>query len=328
MLTYVENLDGALNRASFELLTKAREVAGTYGGRVYSALLSAEDDPRREAGEVVARGADVVLVYRVEKRQLPNYLLHAQALASAIQRTRPALVLVSATPWGRSLAPRVAARLGLGLTADCLDVFVDESGEVVQVRPAFTGNIVAHIKTSTSPVMATVRPGVLPQPEPDYGRRGEVVVVDEQLSSPEGLEVIGLSRVKSVKLSEASVIVAVGRGLKRREDIKLFEELARILGGEVAVSKPLVDSGWFEKDRQVGFSGNVVRPRVYFAFGISGAPQHIAGMRDSEFVISVNIDPSAPIAKHSDIFVIGDMYEVARKLVEELKAFKSNTRSL
>ena len=318
-LVYVENINGRLNPSSFELLTKAREVADAFSGKVYAVLLSAGDDPSREAREAIARGADAALVYRVEKKLLPNYLLHADALASAIRKTRPALVLVTATPWGRSFAPRVAARLGIGLTADCLDIFVDEAGEIVQVRPAFTGNIIAHVKTASTPVMATVRPGVLPPPKPDYGRSGEVVVVDYSIPPPEGLEVLGLSREKSVKLSEASVIVAVGRGLKKREDVKLFEKLAEILGGEVAVSKPLVDNGWFEKERQVGFSGNVVRPKVYFAFGISGAPQHIAGMRNSEFVISVNIDPSAPIAKYSDIFVVGDMYEVARKLVNKLK---------
>jgi len=323
VLVYVENISGRPNAASFELLTKAREIADAFGGKVYSVMLSAEEDPSKEAREVIARGSDVVLVYRVSRELLPNYLLHAQALTSAIHRTRPALVLVSATPWGRSLAPRVAARLGIGLTADCLDVFVDEEGEIVQVRPAFTGNIIAHIKTSSSPVMTTVRPGVFPRPKPNYERRGEVVLVDEPLAPPEGLEVLGLSRERSVRLSEASVIVAVGRGLKRREDVTLFEELAKILGGEVAVSKPLVDSGWFEKERQVGFSGNIVRPKVYFAFGISGAPQHIAGMRDSELVISVNVDPSAPIAKYSDIFVVGDMYEIAQKLVDRLKAFKS-----
>ncbi|MCD6357207.1 MAG: electron transfer flavoprotein subunit alpha/FixB family protein [Thermoproteales archaeon] len=323
VLVYVENINSRLNTSSFELLTKAREVADAFSGRVYSVLLSAGDDPFREAREVIARGSDVAIVYRVERELLPNYLLHAEALTSAIRRTRPALVLVSATPWGRSLAPRVAARLGVGLTADCLDVYVDESGEIVQVRPAFTGNIIAHIKTSSSPVMATIRPGVFSPPKPDYSRSGEVILADEPLTPPEGLEVVGLSRERSVRLSEASVIVAVGRGLRRREDVALFEELAKILGGEVAVSKPLVDSGWFEKERQVGFSGNIVRPRVYLAFGISGAPQHIAGMRDSEFVISVNIDPSAPMARHSDIFVVGDMYEIAQKLVNRLKAFKS-----
>ena len=322
MLTYAENVDGELNPASLELLSKAREIASARGGKVYSVLVAASENAR-EVRELAARGADVLLVYRVSGDQLRNYLLHAEALARAIAKAKPGLVLVSATPWGKSVAPRVAARLGLGLTADCLDVYVDETGDIVQVRPAFTGNLIAHIKTATSPVMATVRPGVFPKPAPDYSRRPEAVVVEDLPASPPGLEVLGPSRRKSVNLSEASVVVAVGRGLKRREDVSLFAELAKILGGEYAVSKPLVDAGWFEKERQVGFSGNVVKPKVYFAFGISGAPQHIAGMRDSECVIAVNTDPSAPIAKHSDIFVVGDMYEVTRKLLEKLKTFKS-----
>jgi len=322
VLTYVENVDGKLNPASLELLSKAGEIVRARGGKVYSVLVAASENSQ-EFRELAACGVDVLLVYKVGKDRLCDYLLHAEALAHAIRRVNPALVLVSATPWGRSFAPRVAARLGLGLTADCLDVYVDEAGDIVQVRPAFTGNLIAHIKTVTSPAMATVRPGVFPKPTPDYSRRFEAVVLEELPVYPSGLEVLGPSRRKSVSLSEASVVVAVGRGLRKKEDISLFMELAETLGGEYAVSKPLVDAGWFEKERQVGFSGNTVKPKVYLAFGISGAPQHIAGMKDSECVVAVNIDPSAPIAKYSDVFVVGDMYEVARRLLKRLKAFKS-----
>ena len=321
VLTYVENVNGKLNPASLELLSKAREVARAGSGKVYSLLVATSENPR-EFRELAARGVDVLLVYRVGEDWLCDYLLHAEALAHAIRKVNPALVLVAATPWGRSFAPRVAARLGLGLTADCLDVYVDEAGDIVQVRPAFTGSLIAHIKTVTSPAMATIRPGVFPEPTPDYSRRFEAVVVEELPVRSSGLEVLGPSKGKSVSLSEASVIVAVGRGLRKKEDISLFMELAKTLGGECAVSKPLVDAGWFEKERQVGFSGNIVKPKVYLAFGISGAPQHIAGMKDSESVVAVNSDPSAPIAKFSDIFVVGDMYEVARRLLERLKAFK------
>jgi len=324
VLTYVENVGGKLNAASLELLTKAKEIAATRGGKVYSVLVAASENSQ-EIREVAACGAEVILVYKVDESQLHNYLLHAEALMHAIMRVKPALVLVSATPWGRSLAPRVAARLGLGLTADCLDVYIDEAGDIVQVRPAFTGNLIAHIKTSTLPVMATIRSGVFPRPKPDYSRSCEAIIREELQKHTSGLEVLGLSRRKAVSLSDASVIVAVGRGLRKKEDVSLFGEIARLLGGEYAVSKPLVDAGWFEKERQVGFSGNIVKPKVYFAFGISGAPQHIAGMRDSECVIAANTDPSAPIAKYSDIFVVGDMYEVAQRLLERLKALNSRT---
>jgi electron transfer flavoprotein alpha subunit len=322
VLTYVENIGGKVNPASLELFSKARELASARGGKVYSVFVTALENSQ-ELKELAAFGADVLLVYKVSESQLSNYLLHAEALTRAIRRVEPAVVLVSATPWGRSVAPRVAARLGLGLTADCLDVYMDEAGDIVQVRPAFTGNLIAHIKTVTSPVMATIRPGVFPRPQPNSSRSLEAVVVEELPAQSSGLEVLGPSKEKAVSLSDASVIVAVGRGLRKREDVSLFRELARMLGGEYAVSKPLVDTGWFEKERQVGFSGNIVKPKVYFAFGISGAPQHIAGMKDSECVVAVNTDPSAPIARYSDIFVVGDMYEVAQEILEKLKAFKS-----
>jgi electron transfer flavoprotein alpha subunit len=321
VLTYVENISGRLNTASLELLSKAREIANARGGKVCSVLVSVTETPR-ETKEVVACGADALLIYKVNETLLLNYLLHVEALTRAIMKMKPRLVLVSATPWGRSVAPRVAARLGLGLTADCLDVYIDEAGDIVQVRPAFTGNLIAHIKTTTSPAMATIRPGAFPRPKPDCSRGYEAIVIEELAFSPSRLEVLGRSREKSVSLPDANVIVAVGRGLRKREDISLFRELAELLGGEYAVSKPLVDAGWFEKERQVGFSGNIVKPKLYIAFGISGAPQHIAGMKDSECVIAVNSDPSAPIAKYSDIFVVSDMYEIAQKLLERLKTLK------
>ncbi len=322
---YVENYGRGPSKASFELLGKAREIAAKIGGFVHAIVLL-DKEVEKCADVLVAYGADEVIVYRVEDRELPNLLIHKCSLVDAIKQLMPKLVLFPATPWGRSLAPRVAASIGAGLTADCLDVYVDDSGDIVQVRPAFTGNIIAHIKTITHPVMTTVRPGVFPVPKPDFSRKGRVIekVLNSNMcpSAKEGYRVLGLSREKKVRIQEARVIVSIGRGVKSREDIKLFEELAKELGAQLACSKPLVDAGWMEKDFQVGFSGNIVKPKVYIALGISGAPQHIAGMKDSDFVISVNTDPSAPIARYSNIFVVGDMYEFAKKLLDAVRTLK------
>ena len=320
ILVYAENYSGSINRASFELLGKARELIPKVGGDVYAAVVTNKESVERHSKELVAFGADKVIVYTVEEMLLPNPVVHRAALINAISYAKPKLVLVPATPWGRSIAPRVAAAIGTGITADCLDVYIDENGDVVQVRPAFTGNIIAHIKTLTNPVMATVRPGVFPLPQPRYDRKGEVIVRDVGVPNADRVKVLGVSKRKAVKLSEAEVIVAIGRGVKSKEDVKLFEELAKALKAQLACSRPLVDMGWMERDRQVGFSGSIVKPKLYIALGISGAPQHIAGMKDSKYIIAVNIDQSAPIVKYSDLVVIGDIYDIAKKLLHALKS--------
>ena len=322
VLVYAENYSGRIHRASFELLGKARELLPRISGELFAVTVTSENKAEEYSRELIAYGADKVVEYVVEENHLTNPLIHRNALIDAIEYIKPKLVLVPATPWGRSIAPRVAASIGTGITADCLDVYVDDEGNIVQVRPAFTGNIIAHIKTLTNPVITTVRPGVFQVPSPDYGRKGEALIRSIEASGADKLRVLRVARVKTVKLSEADVIVSIGKGVRSREDIKLFEELAREIGAQLACSKPLVDMGWMERDRQVGFSGNIVKPRLYIALGISGAPQHIAGMRDSKYVVSVNIDPSAPIAKYSDLFVVGDIYDVAKKILQALRNLK------
>jgi len=321
ILIYAENYSGNIHRASYELLGKARELISKIGGEVYATIVTTKEDAEKHAKDLIAYGADKVVEYIADKSLLPNQQVHKEALLDAINFVQPKLVLIPATPWGRSLGPRVAAAIKTGITADCLDIYIDENGEIIQVRPAFTGNIIAHIKTLTLPVMATIRPGVFPPPKPNYERRGDVIVREMKLSPnvTETLKVLGVVRTKTVRLSDADVIVSVGKGLRSKEDVKLFEELAKELGGVLGCSKPLVDMGWLERDRQVGFSGNTVRPKLYIALGISGAPQHIAGMKDSQYVIAVNLDPSAPIAKYSDVFIIGDMYEFAKRLLSIIK---------
>ncbi|MEM1526645.1 MAG: electron transfer flavoprotein subunit alpha/FixB family protein [Ignisphaera sp.] len=323
ILVYAENYSGRVNPATFELLGKANELKSNIGGRI-SATVLVDGSEIDVAKELIAYGADTVIVYKVPNRELlANQLIHRDAVVNAINTLKPKLVLINATPWGRSLGPRIAAKLKTGITADCLDVYVDEHGDIVQVRPAFTGNIVAHIKTVTHPVIATIRPKVFSTLKPDRSRVGDILVknLDEVGLSGDTkkIKVCGVKRVKEVKISEAQVIVTVGRGLKSKEDMKIFKELANALSGELGCSKPLVDIGWCEKDRQVGFSGNIVKPRIYIACGISGAPQHIAGMKDSEYVVAINIDETAPISRYCDAFIVGDMQEIILKILDKLK---------
>lgn len=239
-----------------------------------------------------------------------------------IKEEKPEFVLIGATHLGRSLAPRIAAALNTGLTADCIDLKLDEEGDLIQVRPAFTGNILAHIKTKTRPVMTTVRYRVFKARERDPNRKGEIIEKEAAVVEDTGTKIIQKVPREAVNISDAEVIVAGGRGLKKPDDLKMLEELSSLLGGVVGASRPLVDEGWISKDHQVGFSGNIVKPKLYMAIGISGSPQHLAGMRDSEIIVAINIDPSAPIFSIADYGIVGDLYEVVPKLIEKIKEIK------
>lgn len=321
VLVYSEYDEGAIHPVAFELLGKSREIADRLSVEVWGVIIGYRigDDKARE---LIYYGADRVFVYDHPRLEYFDPVIYRDVLVDLVKRVNPSVFLFGATPLGRSLAPRVAAAIGAGLTADCIDIQVDENGDIIQVRPAFTGNILAYIKTSSRPVMSTVRYRVMKMPDRDTSRVGEIIRLVPNLERDSGIRVLGRISRRSVDLSRADIVVAGGRGFKRREDLKMLEDLASILGGVVGVSRPLVDEGWMPRERQVGFSGNTVKPRLYMAFGISGSPQHIAGMRGSEVVVAVNIDPSAPIFRIADYGVIGDLYEVIPKLIEELSRIK------
>ncbi len=314
---YAETRGGDIHPITFELLGKARELANRLNTKLAAVLIG--HNVRRHSQELIWRGADKVYVYDHPHLEAFDPIRYKHVLVKLVEETRPEILLIGATPLGRSLAPRVAAALNTGLTADCIDLQVDDKGQLVQIRPAFTGNILAHIVTRTRPVMATVRYRVFKPAERDTGRRGVVEEKNIDLPVDTGLKIVEKGRPRGVSLPDADVIVAGGRGLKRPEDLQMLEELASLLNGVVGVSRPLVDEGWASKDRQVGFSGNTVRPKLYIACGISGSPQHLAGMRGSEIIVAINIDPSAPIFRHADYGVVGDLYEVIPKIIEELR---------
>jgi len=317
ILVYAEVVDSEIHPISFELLGKAREIADKLGLEVWAAALG--HGIADKARELVYRGADRVYVYDDERLRDLDVIIYKNLLVELVEEAEPDIFLIGATPWGRSLAPRIAAALDTGLTADCTDLQVDERGRLIQVRPAFTGNILAHIETVSKPIMATIRYRVMKPLERDVGRRGEIIVRRLGEMAPTGIRFLGRVARRSINLSDADVIVAGGRGLRRREDLRLLEELAGLLGGVVGASRPLVDEGWISKDHQVGFSGNTVKPRLYIACGISGSPQHLAGMRDSGMIIAVNTDPSAPIFRYADYGVVADLYEFIPRLIELLR---------
>ncbi|MFH0847063.1 MAG: electron transfer flavoprotein subunit alpha/FixB family protein [Chloroflexota bacterium] len=316
VLVFAEPRDGGIHPVSFELLGKGKELADRLGIGLSSVILG--DQLLGGERELIYYGADRVFLY--EHPQLRDFdpLNYKHNIAKLIQELQPEIVLFGATHLGRSLAPRIAARLKTGLTADCTALELDDTGNLIQIRPAFTGNILAHIRTTTRPQMATVRYKVMSPLKRDTTRKGEIISREPELIPP--LFTL-LSKEKSgeTDLPGAEVIVSGGRGLRKAEDFGLLAELARLLNGSVGSSRPLVDSGWISREHQVGFSGNTVRPRLYLACGISGSPQHLAGMRNSDIIIAINTDPSAPIFRFADYGIVGDLYEVVPELVSRLK---------
>ncbi|MCS7099286.1 MAG: electron transfer flavoprotein subunit alpha/FixB family protein [Sulfolobales archaeon] len=330
ILVYVETSESGPADYSLELVGKARELAAKADMSVGAIVVGyGVSDIARE---VIYRGAEEVHV--VDDRRLATYSLipYTTAVAEVIRKVEPEIVLFSATVSGRELAPRVAARLRTGITADCTDVDIGDwvdpaTGRryeriLYQIRPTFGGEIMAAIVTPNHrPQMATVRPGLFSVPPRDTSRSGRVFEWNVEVPSDEleKVEVLEVRRERrKVDLKSARVIVSGGRGCGLK-GFELVRELAKVLGGEVGASRAAVDSGWIPYDHQVGLTGQTVKPEVYVAIGISGAIQHVVGMKDSKIVIAINKDPDAPIFRIADYGIVGDLFVVLPKIIERLK---------
>jgi electron transfer flavoprotein alpha subunit len=317
VLIFAETTGKKIHPVVYELLGKGRELADALGADLSALLLTGED---LNSEELIYHGADKVFFQKDHRFSLPNEIIFKVAAVELITEEQPEVFLIGATPFGRSLAPRIAMALRTGLTADCTGLEIDEEGNLVQIRPAFSGNILAHIKTRTRPQMATVRYKEMPEARRDTERAGLVIEKEFNLPSAEtGVKVTKELESSEVNLAEAEIVVSGGRGLKDPKDLGLLSELAELLHGEVGASRPLVDEGWINRDHQVGYSGNRVKPRIYIACGISGQSQHLAGMKDSGTIVAINKDPSAPIFKLADYGIVGDLYEVMPELIKQLK---------
>ncbi|HMM22549.1 MAG TPA: FAD-binding protein [Selenomonadales bacterium] len=322
---YIEVAEGKPRNVGLELLGEGRKLADAMGQKLAGVLIG--ENVEGLAKEAFAAGADKV--YLVEGPEYKHYSTDAYTIAvtDLIAAYKPSVILLGATNDGRDLGPRVACRIGTGLTADCTGLGIDEqTGLVAWTRPAFGGNIMATILCPDHrPQMGTVRPKVFKKPEPDYGRTGELIRVASKVK-PEDIrsklvEVIKVCTT-SCNLEEAEIIVSGGRGLGKPENFCLVENLADALGGAVGASRAAVDAGWKPALHQVGQTGKTVGPKIYFACGISGAIQHLAGMSSSDIVIAVNKDPDAPIFKVADYGIVGDVCEVLPILTEEFKKIK------
>ncbi|MDR3569000.1 MAG: electron transfer flavoprotein subunit alpha [Syntrophobacteraceae bacterium] len=318
---FAERRDGQLSHGTLELLGKARQLAEVLDQEVCALLVG--HGVSHLAQTLIRYGARTV--YLAEHEELAHYrtLPYTDVLEGMIEKYRPGVFLMSASHLGRDLAPRVSRRVGAGLTADCTELEVDPDEKILlQTRPAFGGNVMATIVSRYSrPQMATVRPGVMEaveRPE-NAGRVVTVPVwVSERSCAAKLLETVR-EKKDAVKLCEAKVIVAGGRGLGDAGGFRLLEELAEIVDGAVAGTRVAVEEGWIPADRQVGQTGQSVRPELYIACGISGAIQHRAGMLNSRYVLAINKDPRAPIFQVADWGIRGDLREVIPELVRQLK---------
>lgn len=329
---FAEQREGVIQKVALELVATAKKLAAAKGAETTAVLLGS--GVAKLADALVAAGADRVLV--AEHDLLGRYTTdaYAKVLCDLVTERKPEILLVGASYLGRDLGPRVAARLGTGLTADCTGLEIDpESGNLMMTRPAFGGNLMATIECADKrPQMATVRPGVFEAPKAAAGAapsagKGAVETVKPALAASD-LRVSIDKVVKTVKeiadIGEARFIVSGGRGLGCRENFGILEELAGALGGVVGSSRAAVDAGWTDKAQQIGQTGKTVRPQIYIACGISGAIQHLAGMQESDFIIAINKDESAPIMKMADIAVVGDLFKVVPELTAKIKAAKAS----
>ncbi len=316
-----EQRGGDVKPVTYELLGAARELATARQSRVWCILIGY--NVKKQADACFQRQADVVLA--VDDPRLEDFAddTYANVLIDLIEKYKPEVVLCGATSRGRALLPRVAVQVNAGLTADCTGLEIDpETGNLLQTRPAFGGNIMATIKCMNHrPQMATVRPRVMSEPEPDPAATGELLteeLLPEQISTvTKVLHSIAFEQ-DAMSIADAQFIVAGGRGVQGEKGFELLKKFAHLVGGAVGASRAAVDAGWIDYAHQVGQTGQTVQPRVYFACGVSGQIQHLVGMQSAGIIIAINKDANAPIMKIADYAVVGDLFDIMPAMMHEL----------
>ncbi len=317
---YIDHVDGRVHPVSYELLGKARELAAKIQQEVLALFMG--ENIGAAAEELRHYGADRIFV--CDKPELAKFNMesYAKVFETFIRQVKPAAILVGATPVGRQLAPRVAARFRTGLTADCTVLDIRENTDLVQIRPAFGGNIMAEILTPNNrPQMATVRYKIMDAPQRSEAARGriETLAVDDA-ALVSRIAVLGITKKpKEKSIEQADVLVVAGRGIKKKEDLSLVYDLADALGGDFACTRPLIENGWLDPRRQIGLSGRTVRPKLIITCGVSGAIQFVAGMDHAEEIVAINSDPKAPIFKVANYAVVGDLYEIVPRLIADIQ---------
>ena len=320
-----ELTEGKLRNVTLELLGKGRELAEPLGQQVCAVLLG--KDVRNFVGELGQYGADKVYMEENDLLEHYNTDLYSNIISGLILQYRPKIVLFGATHTGRDLAPRIASNLDLGLTADCTGLSILD-GQLLQTRPAFGGNVMADILSKTRPQMATVRPNVMKKLESPLDTVPEVIETKLKVD-PRSIRVKTVERMETCgpgtcKIDESDVVIAGGRGLGSKDALGMLEELAGQLGGVVGASRTIVDEQWLPKSVQIGQSGITISPKLYIGAGISGAIQHLVGMKTSDLIVIVNKDPNAPIFDVAKVGIVADLHEFIPALIKEIKEYKAS----
>lgn len=317
-----EQKDGEIQTVTYELLGAARKLADQRKTAVWCVLLG--EKIANLAPQLIARGAETVVI--VDDARLAHLCdaMQAVVLERLIKKHKPEIVLCGATAAGRSIIPRVAVQINAGLTADCTGLTIDpDSGNLLQTRPAFGGNIMATIVSANHrPQMATVRPRVMQEPAPDNNRTGRVIT--EKLLPEEIIEGLRVLKVvprdgETVALADAQFIITGGRGVQGQRGFELLKQFAHLVGGAVGASRAAVDAGWIDYAHQVGQTGQTVQPRVYLSCGVSGQIQHLVGMQSADMIIAINQDREAPIMKIADYAIVGDLFKIIPAIMNELR---------
>lgn len=321
---FCEIQDGKIHPVTLELLSKAKELANEINHEVLAVLIGYNCTAL--ASELLSYGADKIYLY--DDKGLENFKImpYSNAFYDFIEKIKPSSILVGATNLGRSLAPRVAARCGTGLTADCTVLKMKENTDLVQIRPAFGGNIMAQIITpNTRPQFCTVRYKVFSKAE-KTAPNGEIIkmpISSEMLkSNTEILETT--NKPKEIDISEAEVIVAIGRAFKKESDVMLAKEFAELIGAQIAGTRPIIEAGFLSSKRQIGLSGRTVKPKIIITLGVSGSVQFVAGMKSSDLIVSINKNKDATIFDVSQVGIVGDVFEILPSLIEKIKGENSN----
>lgn len=322
-----EHFHGKVHNVTYELIGKAKELAAVIDHPVMALVIGS--GVSSVASELFSYGADEVYVY--DDKGLENFMIepYTNVFEDFISKVKPSSILVGATNLGRSLAPRIAARVGTGLTADCTSLEMDKNTDLVQIRPAFGGNIMARIiSTYTRPQFCTVRYKVFPMPHKidASGKCAKIMDVTPEMLKA-NTEILNIETKPAVEdISEADVLVQIGRGVKTEKDIEIIKAFADSIGAELACTRPLVENHWFDARQQIGLSGRTVKPKLLVSIGVSGAIQTVTGMKGSECIIAINKDPNAPIFDVADYGFVGDWYEILPEIEAILKKGVANVQ--
>ena len=341
VFVFAQQVDNVISNIAYELIGKGKELAKDLGVEVTAVLVGS--DVKGLADQLAEYGADKVIV--VDDPELKEYRTepYTHAIASVIKEFKPEIFLIGATAIGRDLGPRVCARIHTGLTADCKKLDIGDfpmnpvpgretkHNQLLMTRPAFGGNTIATIACPDfRPQMATVRPGVMQKAPKEAGKKAVVTEFNPGFTkNNKYVDILEVVKAVSntVDIMDAKILVSGGRGVGSPENFKILDDLAEAIGGTVSCSRAVVDAGWKPKDLQVGQTGKTVRPNVYFAIGISGAIQHLAGMEESDIIVAINKDESAPIFDVADYGVVGDLNKIVPMLTEKIKEAKAAAKN-